>query len=163
MLITSHIAATTGLLLTTNLVGIKTPPEVIAASYFLGVGIDIDHLVAHLKDCLAEIASFAKGTVHKKYGTKYLHTYLQEPTSFILALIISYFLYIRLNTPGVFIPSLALGLHIFMDSFVDYDNLLFWPISKKAYRGFIKPNTLGELLLGIIVTPLLFYFWQLIK
>jgi len=85
-------------------------------------------------------------------GDRYiLHSYLQEPICALVFLIIISVIFFTKNVSWViFLPVMALSLHIIMDSMMVFSNMLLWLFSKKEFKGFLPSNTEFELIIDIV-------------
>ena len=154
MLVTSHIAATTLVLIGADSIGIDLNVPIVVASYALGVAIDIDHVVFYGKDSIGRLKEYKNDRKNFKLGETNLHSYLQEPVTLIAVIVLSLATYVVTKNIAVFIPALCFAVHIAMDMIMDFDSYVFWPISKKAYRGPYKQNVYFEAIVGIVLSIL---------
>lgn len=155
MLITSHIAVTTFILIGTKSAGIELNVPIVVASYALGVGVDIDHVVFYGKDSLDRIIEYKKDRHNFKLGEKNLHSYLQEPVALFAVILLSLATYIVTQNIAVFVPAICFAAHIVMDMLMDFDSHILWPISKKAFRGPYKQNVFIEAIIGTLLSVFL--------
>ena len=152
MLATSHIAATTLVLIGAKSAGIELNVPIVVASYALGVGIDIDHVVFYGKDSIGRLIEYKKDRHNFKLGEKNLHSYLQEPVALFAVIILSLATYVVTKNIAVFVPAICLAAHVVMDMIMDFDSYIFWPISKKAFRGPYKQNVFVEAIIGTLLS-----------
>ncbi len=156
MLITSHFAATTAILVGAEYFGLNVDAKIIAASYVLGVGIDLDHIVFHWKDSIERVKEYKNDRKNFQLGKTDLHSFIQEPIAVIVALLITIGVFAFSGKLAIFVPFLCYFVHVAMDSLIDFPNYIFWPFSKKAYKGPLKQNITAEALIGSVLSILLF-------
>ena len=152
MLITSHLAATTGLLVGANYIGIDLNATTIFATCLLGVGIDIDHVTIKHKKSIRRLKEYKSNPKNFVQGKENLHTILQEPMAVILVFIISLIIFFYSNNVSIFLPAVALLVHVLMDSILNFENQLLWPFSKKGFKGPFKQGVKTEAVVGIILS-----------
>lgn len=152
MLVTSHIAVTTLILIGTKSAGIELNLPIVVASYALGVGVDLDHVVFYGKDSLGRLKEYKKDRHNFKLGEKNLHSYLQEPVALFAVILLSLATYIVTRNIAVLVPTICFAAHIVMDMVMDFDSYILWPISKKAYRGPYKQNVFIEAIIGTLLS-----------
>lgn len=152
MLITTHIAATTAIMLGASEVGADLNLTIIAASYVLGVAVDLDHAIFYWQDSLTRTKQYVRNRKEFKLGETKLHTHFQEPFTFLVVFGLSTVIFLFSHNLSVFLPAICFGVHIFMDSLVDFDNYLLWPYSKKSYKGPYKQNVVIEGIVGTLLS-----------
>ena len=158
MLATTHIAFTEIL---ARLLGLH------GSTYFLahlfGWGVDIDHLLFHLKDFRKNFSDYLNRKKHTRFWRKYMphsiiifldrhikqlssykvpRSFIQEPFGIALTLVLSVF--IRNYVPVVF-----LFMHFLLDSIMKFNKYPLAPFTKRLkYSGFFKTNTQKEYILS---------------
>ncbi len=121
MTVLSHILLTTAGVQALGLEGAD-----LFLAYGFGVGVDLDHLVK-------APLYYSK---HKVQKERHYHwrTSLQEPVSFLWIVPLSIFL----RTP---VPLIFFLLHMFLDYFMSYEKMPFFPYSRWKTRGFLVSVT----------------------
>jgi len=155
MLTTSHLAATTGLLIGANYVGIDLNTTTISLTYLLGVAIDIDHATIKHKKSIGRLKEYKNNPKSFVQGKENLHTLLQEPIAVMLAFMISLIIFFFYKNVSIFLPAIALLVHVLMDSILNFENQLLWPLSKKGFRGPLKQSVKIEAVIGTILSIIL--------
>ncbi|MFC1710210.1 metal-dependent hydrolase [Patescibacteria group bacterium] len=155
MLITSHIAATTGLLVGANYLGVNPSTTTILVTYLLGVGIDLDHAVFKHKKSIKRFKEYKNNPKDFVQGKENLHTILQEPITVVVIFIISLLAYLLTKNITVFLPAIALSIHVLMDSLLSFENQLLWPFTKKGFKGPFQQKIKTEAIIGTILSIVL--------
>jgi hypothetical protein len=160
MIITSHFVATTSILLIAKKFGLNVTNEIIIWSYIFGNLIDIDHIIAvpklGWKRFKESVFRFNRGK--SEPGKYYIHSVLQEPWLFVVMIVVSSIIYLQTTNGAIFLPTIALGMHILLDTIMKFENKLLWPFSKKGYYGWLKSDTTIEYVLSVTATVLVIYF-----
>lgn len=163
MLFFSHLAATLFLILAAQ----KFTPvdfNAIIFTIIAGVLIDFDHIFYPKKSFIAAKEFILKKQKKEMYtGSRYvLHSYLQEPIFVFVLLIIASVIFFTKNASWViFLPVIALSLHIIMDSLMVFRKMLLWPFSKKEFKGFLPSNTKLEFIIDVIALGfIVVYVWR---
>jgi len=157
MLVTSHIATTTAILLGANALGVDLDGKIVTISYAFGVGIDLDHILFYWQGSIQNIREYLQDRKNFKWGKAKLHSSLQEPFAALVALGISSILFLFNKNPAMFLPAVSLVAHIFMDSLSNFENRLLWPFSSKVYRGPLKTKEIVEAIWGIVISIILIF------
>lgn len=163
MLFFSHLAATLFLILAAQ----KFTPvdfNVIIFTIIAGVLIDLDHIF-YLKNSFIAAKEFILKKQKKEMytgGHYALHSYLQEPIFvFVILIIASVIFFTKNNSWVIFLPAIALSLHIIMDSLMVFGNMLLWPFSNKEFKGFLPSNTKLEFIIDVIALGfIVVYIWR---
>ena len=137
--------------------GANLSPWIVFLCYLLGVFIDLDHLIFHPKKSWLATKKFLSGGAKAERGKYYLHSYLQEPCFGVVILIITLLIFWRIKSGVIFLPVIALWLHILMDSIMKFDNLLLWPFSHRKFKGFLPSNSRFEYIISLILSALILY------
>jgi len=154
MLASTHFAVTTGILLLAYQFSLPLTKKVILITYLAGFCVDFDHLVLYPQKCWYFFRQIFKQKIKENYGKYYLRSFLQEPFFALLVWLISIFIYFQVQQIVVFLPALALTVHIFLDILMKNENKLLWPFSKKGYFGWMPVNSWLEYFLSIILSVL---------
>ncbi len=154
MLITSHLVATTSILLIAQKTGIELTSSTVLLSYALGVGIDLDHILLYPKTSLEQLRSLAVTKTNYVPDTLPNHSFLQRPITCLILLLILYGFNLSV------IPAICLGIHILMDTLVSQKQLL-WPWSARYFSPVLKPSFNRKLFEFVTVLPFLWYFFDI--
>lgn len=162
MLFFSHLIATLLLILVVH----KFAPvglNIIIFSVIAGVLIDFDHIIFYPKKSFIVSKEFILNKRQKKEayvgGHYVLHSYLQEPIcAFVFLIITSVIFFTEDASWVIFLPAMALILHVIMDSLMVFVNTLLWPFSKKEFKGFLPSNTKFEFVVDIIFLVFLVFY-----
>lgn len=152
MLFFSHFVITTVILLLAKRLGADLSFTVIFFVYLLGILIDLDHIIIYPKKSWLAAKEFLSDSKNAERGKYYLHSYLQEPWFGVVILIFTFFIFLRVQSGVIFLPAIALWLHILMDSIMKFDNLLLWPFSHRKFKGFLPSNSRLEYIVSLILS-----------
>lgn len=145
MLIPTHITATNFLLISCHYLGIPLSFQTIVLSYLAGVFVDMDHIIFFPRKSIESFRNAIRTLDQPKLrGKEMLHTPLQEPAA-ALALFTVF---------GLQIPTISLIIHIILDTLMKYENKVFWPLSKKGFKGLLPSGTITEGILGTIAAAI---------